>query len=104
VGTAAGCGYLTVDSGSSDANANGEAFRVFVFAGVRFTVRGVKEETSPPQPRLVIIHLHSPQSRRFCAAQKKSNSLMQTRQRNTNRSRVNFSRGCQRCRAPNAKK
>jgi hypothetical protein len=40
VGTAAGGGYLTGNGGGvSDANANDNAFGIFVLAAVRFTVR-----------------------------------------------------------------
>jgi hypothetical protein len=41
-----------------DSDANHEAFRVFVFAGVRLAGRiGVKKEPSAPHERLACIHL-----------------------------------------------
>jgi hypothetical protein len=60
VGSAAGYRGPLRNARTPDADANDDAFGIFVLDCVGLAVRGMKEKPSAPHSRLACIHLHSP--------------------------------------------
>jgi hypothetical protein len=58
-------GRLAPSRVAGEADANDEPLGVFVFAGVRFALGRVQEESSAPHLRLAYIHLQNSSDRNY---------------------------------------